>query len=84
MPGKVIVVEYDPLWPEIFMEERERVLEVLGERALSIEHIGNTAVPGLGAKPIIDMMVGVRDAEAGDDCQRLLYDAGYTDVTREP
>lgn len=84
MPGKVIVVEYDPLWPEIFMEERERVFKVLGERALSIEHIGSTAVPGLGAKPIIDMMVGVSDAEEGNECQRLLYDVGYTDVTREP
>jgi len=84
MPNKVIIVEYDPRWHEIYQEEKQRVLGVLGERALSIEHIGSTAVPGLGAKPIIDMMVGVRDEETGDECQRLLYDAGYTDVTPEP
>jgi len=84
MHAPVIIVEYDPRWPQIYLEEKKRVLGILGERALSIEHIGSTAVPGLGAKPIIDMMVGVRDEETGDECQRLLYDAGYTDVTPEP
>ena len=55
----VEVVEYDPAWPERFAEERDRIAARLGPPALAIEHIGSTAVAGLPAKPIIDIMVGV-------------------------
>ena len=53
------VVDYDPAWPRWFEQERERLLRVLGERAVSVEHIGSTAVPGLTAKPVIDILVSV-------------------------
>jgi GrpB-like predicted nucleotidyltransferase (UPF0157 family) len=53
------VVDYDPRWAEAFEYERKRLSEVLGDLARAIEHVGSTAVPGLGAKPILDIMVGV-------------------------
>ena len=63
-PGKarsrpVIVVDYDPAWPQVFDTLRARVSEAVGDIAISIEHVGSTAVPGLAAKPIIDMGIVV-------------------------
>ena len=52
---------YSPLWPAIFEFESARLLGILGADAAMIEHIGSTAVPGMGAKPIIDVMIGVTD-----------------------
>jgi GrpB-like predicted nucleotidyltransferase (UPF0157 family) len=54
----VRVVPYDPSWPEQFETERARVAASLGELPARVEHIGSTAVPGLAAKPIVDVMVG--------------------------
>ena len=59
MPGPIIIVDYDPLWPDLFEELRAPVVAALGDLAVSVEHIGSTAVPGLAAKPIIDMDVVV-------------------------
>jgi GrpB-like predicted nucleotidyltransferase (UPF0157 family) len=56
---QVILVDYDPQWPARFARERERIVGALGASAM-VEHVGSTAVPGLAAKPIIDIMVGVR------------------------
>jgi GrpB-like predicted nucleotidyltransferase (UPF0157 family) len=81
-PG-VVVVEYDPRWPARFDEERRRLQEALGSWAIAIEHVGSTAVPGLGGKPIIDIMVGVRDlASAFADCSAALQSIGYLYVPR--
>lgn len=80
MPGPVRVVEYDPAWPRLYKAERERVLDAAGDRIQAIEHIGSTAVPGLGAKPIIDMMAGVEDSRAAEKCVELLKLIGYTDA----
>jgi GrpB-like predicted nucleotidyltransferase (UPF0157 family) len=59
MPGPVIIVDYDPHWPQLFEELRAPVVAALGDLVLSVEHVGSTAVPGLAAKPIIDMDVVV-------------------------
>jgi GrpB-like predicted nucleotidyltransferase (UPF0157 family) len=59
MPGPVIVVDYDPRWPDVFRLLRAAVAEVLGDLAVTVEHVGSTAVPGLAAKPIIDIDVEV-------------------------
>jgi GrpB-like predicted nucleotidyltransferase (UPF0157 family) len=62
----VVLVPYDEAWPSLFVEERARIERALGSWAEGIEHVGSTAVPGLAAKPILDIMVGVgslRDAE---------------------
>ena len=61
--GRVELVEYDPSWPALYETERER-LEPLLPGALEIHHIGSTAVPGLLAKPIIDIVALVRDLDA--------------------
>ena len=55
----VIVVDYDPAWPQVFENLRSRVSEVVSDIAISIEHVGSTAVPGLAAKPVIDMGIVV-------------------------
>jgi GrpB-like predicted nucleotidyltransferase (UPF0157 family) len=56
----VVVVPYDPAWPQTFERVRARVAAALGESAVGIEHVGSTAVPGLDAKPIVDVDVVVR------------------------
>ncbi len=57
MSAPVIIVKYNPKWPDLFREERKRILAKVGELGIQVEHIGGTAVPGLGAKPIIDIMI---------------------------
>ncbi len=73
----VIVVPYDEAWPSLFLEERARIERALGSWAESIEHVGSTAVPGLAAKPIIDIMVGVRRLKNADRCSRPLERLSY-------
>jgi len=68
---RVTLAEPDPRWPEIFAAERDRIRAALGDRALAIEHVGSTAVPGLPAKPIVDVLV-VADV----DCSALLEGIG--------
>jgi len=58
---KIQVVDYDPSWPECFKEESNLLRETLGDTAVAVHHIGSTAVPGLAAKPIIDILVEVTD-----------------------
>jgi GrpB-like predicted nucleotidyltransferase (UPF0157 family) len=60
MPSPVEIVEYDPAWPATFEALRREIAHAMGDLALAIEHVGSTAVPGLAAKPIIDMDVVVR------------------------
>jgi len=55
-----LVVAYDPAWPERYDSEAERLRETLGAIVVEIEHVGSTAVPGIAAKPTIDIAVGVR------------------------
>jgi GrpB-like predicted nucleotidyltransferase (UPF0157 family) len=56
----ILVLEYDPQWPTLFKKEKEAILAALGRRLLMVEHIGSTAVPGLAAKPVIDIAVGIQ------------------------
>jgi GrpB-like predicted nucleotidyltransferase (UPF0157 family) len=55
----ITLVPYDPAWPRLFAEEAARLQQALGGRALRIEHVGSTAVPGLAARPVIDIQVSV-------------------------
>ncbi len=60
----IAIVPYDPVWPELFLEEKEHLLACLPRELIGrIEHFGSTAVPGLAAKPIIDMLVEVTSLE---------------------
>jgi len=73
----VVVVDYDPQWPSQYEEEKERILDGIGDVAVAIEHIGSTAVPGLGAKPIIDIMVAVPVLADAERCIEPLQGVGY-------
>ncbi|MFS0733595.1 GrpB family protein [Microbacterium sp. 1P10UB] len=74
----------DAAWRDVFDEHRRRLREALGERAVLIEHIGSTSVPGLAAKPIVDIVVGVADITAEEDYLPALLAAGYVLRAREP
>jgi GrpB-like predicted nucleotidyltransferase (UPF0157 family) len=77
--GAISISDYDPAWPEMFEQERERLQSVLGTPILTIEHMGSTAVPGLAAKPIIDLLVGVRQlTEVRSHCIEQLQALDYT------
>lgn len=81
---EIKVVDYDPSWPRKFDEHARKIRGALGERALLIEHIGSTSVPGLAAKPIVDMDVVV--ADSSDEASYLpdLEATGYSLRVREP
>ena len=68
----------------MFEREAERIRRALGDRVLRIEHTGSTAVPGLAAKPVIDMALVVRNSAAEADYRAPLEDAGYSLLIQEP
>jgi GrpB-like predicted nucleotidyltransferase (UPF0157 family) len=74
---KVQLSPYNPDWQNIFSEERDRISKALGSRALRIEHIGSTAVRGLGAKPIIDILLGVNSPDNLEAVIPLMEQLGY-------
>jgi GrpB-like predicted nucleotidyltransferase (UPF0157 family) len=77
MKEPVIVAEYDPRWPVMFEEEKTRLLGVIGHVVEQVEHVGSTAVPGLGAKPIIDILIGLRRLDDAAQCIAPLQSLGY-------
>ena len=81
----VVVVPYDPEWPRLFEAERallERVLAPWLEAG--VHHVGSTSVPGLAAKPIVDMMAGVHDLEDARATHELLGERGYLHTPHRP
>ena len=75
--------DYDPAWPSRFAELEARIRSALGEVALAVEHIGSTSVPGLAAKPIIDVLVVVADVDAESSYVPPMEDAGFVLRVRE-
>lgn len=74
----VRLVTYDPRWPVRFEEERAALSEAIGEWVTGgIHHVGSTVVPGLEAKPVIDILVGVEDLETSRACFEPLAELGY-------
>jgi GrpB-like predicted nucleotidyltransferase (UPF0157 family) len=84
LAGPIPIVNYDPRWPGLFAREAGRIREVLGGAAMRIEHTGSTSVPGLAAKPIIDMLVVVADSAREEAYVPALEAAGYVLRIREP
>ena len=80
----IVVVPYRPDWPETFRRHRKRIATAIGAGALGIDHIGSTAVPGLAAKPIVDMLVVVADSADEDAWLPAMESAGYVLRVREP
>ena len=83
MSRRILIADYDPQWPELFRREVDRVRAALGCRALQIEHTGSTSVPGLAAKPIIDMLLVVTDSSDEAAYVPALESAGYVLRIRE-
>ena len=76
-PGKVTLTAYQEDWPGSFVAERERLVSTLGDRVVAIEHIGSTAVTGMVAKPLIDLMIGVRSIEMHEACIEPMRELRY-------
>jgi GrpB-like predicted nucleotidyltransferase (UPF0157 family) len=78
------LLDYTPEWAALFISEAARVRRVLGDRVLMLEHVGSTSVPGLAAKPIIDMLLVV--ADSADEAAYLpeMESMGYVLRIREP
>ena len=83
-PQAIVIADYDPTWPRRFRREEARVRAALGEAALSVEHIGSTSVPGLAAKPIVDILLAVEDSGDEGSYVPALEEAGYVLRVREP
>jgi GrpB-like predicted nucleotidyltransferase (UPF0157 family) len=84
LAGLIQLVDYDPAWPSLFEREAGRVRAALGDGALMLEHVGSTSVPGLAAKPRIDMLLVVADSADEPSYVPALETAGYVLHIREP
>jgi GrpB-like predicted nucleotidyltransferase (UPF0157 family) len=84
LAGRIEICSYDPEWPALYAREEERIRKTLGERVVRLEHAGSTSVPGLAAKPIVDIVLEVSDS--GNESAYLpdLERAGYSLRIREP
>jgi GrpB-like predicted nucleotidyltransferase (UPF0157 family) len=78
------LVEHDAAWAELFEREASRIQATLGPAALAVDHVGSTSVPGLAAKPIIDIVLTVIDASDEAAYVPALETAGYVLRAREP
>lgn len=77
MSSDVVIVDYNPAWPVMYEEERARIQALIGAYISEIHHVGSTSIPGLGAKPIIDILVIVREFALGEHCVEPLATLGY-------
>jgi GrpB-like predicted nucleotidyltransferase (UPF0157 family) len=82
--GGIAMTEPDPAWPLHYSDLATRIRQALGWRVLQIEHVGSTSVPGLPAKPIIDIDLTVADSGREPDYVPALEAAGFTLTVREP
>ena len=80
----IYLAPYDPAWPSLFNRLKKQIQEALGDRVLLLEHVGSTSVPGLSAKPIIDMVMAVADSSDEASYVKPLEEKGYTLRIREP
>jgi GrpB-like predicted nucleotidyltransferase (UPF0157 family) len=77
LPRRITVVPYDPTWKSEFQEETGQISRALGENVLAIHHIGSTAIPGIHAKPIIDILLRVADINLLDEQRSAMEQLGY-------
>ena len=84
LAGPIVLADYDPAWPGLFEREAARIRSILGDRVRLLEHTGSTSVPGLAAKPIIDMVLAVPDSAVEASYASDLEGGGYVLRIREP
>lgn len=82
--GTIYLADYDPQWPSYFEREAARVCAALGDAIVQLEHVGSTSVPGLAAKPIIDILLVVHDSSDEPRYVPAMEAAGYVLRIREP
>ena len=80
----IYLAPYDPLWPSLFTQIMEQIQEALGDKILLLEHVGSTSVPGLSAKPLIDIVLAVADSSDESSYIKPLEQKGFTLRIREP
>lgn len=83
-PREIIIADYVPAWPQQYQRHARVISDVLGGTLLRIEHIGSTSVPGLAAKPIIDLLIVVPNSADESSYVPQLSTAGYSLRVREP
>lgn len=81
--GRILIVDHNPQWRDVFAREAVKIRTVLADRALRIEHVGSTSVPGLAAKAVIDIVLAVAESADEDAYAPLLVSAGYALHVRE-
>lgn len=81
---EILLAEYNPAWPTLYEREAEKIQKALGNNALQIHHVGSTSVPGLCAKPVIDILLLVKDAADEPDYLLKMTQAGYILRIRKP
>jgi GrpB-like predicted nucleotidyltransferase (UPF0157 family) len=77
MPRKIFVLPYDPLWVESFNVEAKNLRSLFGAEIVEIHHIGSTSIPGMAAKPIVDVLPVVRDIHVIDRFNPVMHESGY-------
>jgi GrpB-like predicted nucleotidyltransferase (UPF0157 family) len=82
--GTIDLVPYDPEWPASYARSANQIVEALGDKVLRLEHVGSTSVPGLSAKPIIDIVLAVADSADESTYVAPLEARGYVLRIREP
>ena len=82
--GPITLADYNPAWPAMFTREADRIRATLASLAIQVEHVGSTSVPGLAAKPIIDIVLVVPDSADEAAYVPALAAAGYKLQNREP
>ncbi|MCL7455544.1 MAG: GrpB family protein [Anaerolineae bacterium] len=80
----IYLAPYDPAWPSLFTRLEKQIREALGDAVLLLEHVGSTSVPGLSAKPKIDVVLAVADSSDESSYVPALEERGYTLRVREP
>ncbi len=78
--GVVVLSDHDPRWADLFASEAARISSALGARVLGLEHYGSTAIPGIKAKPVIDLLVGVPRLNDVAKSSQSMTDLGYEDA----
>jgi GrpB-like predicted nucleotidyltransferase (UPF0157 family) len=81
---EIVIADYDPLWPLSYARHAKVIAKALGEKVLSVHHVGSTSVPGLSAKPIVDILAVVDDSSNEAAYLPALVTAGYVLRVREP
>ncbi|NKE61661.1 GrpB family protein [Lentzea sp. PSKA42] len=81
---RITLEDYNPAWPDWYAREEARIRGALGPAVVRLEHVGSTSVPGLAAKPLIDVLLVVPDSDDEDAYVPALVEAGYYLRLREP